>query len=139
MADTESLGRRYALEFWNEGKLEFADEAFAPDHEYHDPMVPGLPAGPEGVKQRRAAYMSVVPDAKVELQDVVATDDAVVLRWTWAGTHGGEFMGKPPTNRPVKTSGMHLLKVRDGKIVETWVEYDSAGIFNQMGIIALPG
>jgi predicted ester cyclase len=49
--------------------------------------------------------MPVVPDAKVTLEDVVATDDAVVLRRTWGGTHGGEFLGAPPTNKPVRISG----------------------------------
>lgn len=139
MADAETIGTRYATDFWNDGDESVVDEYFASDHVYHDPMVPGLPPGPEGVKQRRAAYMSVVPDAKVTLEDVVATDDAVVLRWMWGGTHGGEFLGTPPTNKPVSTSGMHLLKIRDGKVVETWVEYDSAGIFNQMGVVSLPG
>ena len=139
MADIEALGRRYAEEFWNEGNLDFADEAFAPDHQYHDPLLPDLPPGPEGVKQRRGIYMSVIGDAKVDLKDLVASDDAVVLRWSWGGTHTGEFMGQPPTNEAVETTGMHMLKVRDGKIVETWVEYDSAGFMNQTGVISLPG
>ncbi len=139
MADAETIGRRYATDFWNDGDESVVDEYFASDHEYHDPRIPGLPTGPEGAKQRRAAYMSVVPDGKVTLEDVVATDDAVVLRWNWDGTMGGEFLGAPPTNRPVHTSGMHILKLRGEKVAETWVEYDSAGIFDQMGVISLPG
>lgn len=131
----EELARGYAIDFWTDGRSAFADEAFAPDAAYHDPMLPGLPPGPEGARQRKAAYESALSESHVDVHDVVAADDAVAMRWTYRGRFTGPFMGREPSGQTVVITGMHVMHVRDGRIAETWVEYDSAGFLRDIGVL----
>jgi predicted ester cyclase len=73
------------------------------------------------------------------LDDVLdsAEEDTVVYRFTARGTHKGPFMGVPPTGRRVRVVGIGIDRFRDGKMIERWVQYDSAGLLQQLG--ALPG
>jgi steroid delta-isomerase-like uncharacterized protein len=132
----EELARGYADEFWTKGRDGFVDEAFAPDAAYHDPMVPGLPRGPEGARQRKAAYESALAESHVDIDDVVAQDDRAAMRWTYTGRFVGEFMGRQPTGEPVRVTGMHFFRVRDGLIAEAWVEYDSANFLRNIGVVS---
>ncbi|MDH3227594.1 MAG: ester cyclase [Thermoleophilia bacterium] len=133
MSDVD-LVESYAEEVWNQGKHELIDELFANGHQYHDPLLPDLPSGPEGVHQRVITYMSAFPDAKVTLDDLFASGDKVLLRWTWGGTNTGEVMGISATGKPATTTGMHLCKCSGGKIRETWVQYDALGLLQQIGL-----
>jgi steroid delta-isomerase-like uncharacterized protein len=132
----EELARGYADQFWTQGRDGFVDEAFAADAAYHDPMLPGLPAGPQGARQRKATYESALADSSVEINDVVAQDDRVAMRWTYTGRFAGEFMGSQPTEQTVRVTGMHFFRVRDGRIAETWVEYDSANFLKDIGVVS---
>src|SRR5437763_1055422 len=97
----EELVRGYADRFWNQGESGYADEAFSPDAVYHDPMVPGLPPGPDGARQRKAAYESGLSDHHVVVHDLLTTDDRAAARWTYTGRFSGEFMGQAPTGETI--------------------------------------
>jgi steroid delta-isomerase-like uncharacterized protein len=131
----EELARGYADAFWTQGRDAFADEAFAPDARYHDPMLPELPPGPAGARQRKAAYESALSGSAVEVHDLIADGERAAMRWTYTGRFAGAFMGRPPTGEPVSITGMHFMRVRDGRIAETWVEYDSAGFMRTIGVL----
>jgi steroid delta-isomerase-like uncharacterized protein len=133
----EELARGYVEEFWNQDRQAFLEEAFAPDAEYHDPMLPGLPGGPEGPRQRKATYLSALSDEQVVIEDLVADARAAAVRWTFTGRFTGEFMGRAPTGEQVRVTGIHFFRVRDGKIAGVWVEYDSAHFLNDIGVIDL--
>ena len=55
-----------------------------------------------------------------------------VKRWTASGTHSGELAGIPPTNNPVRFSGVSTYRFRDGRIVESWYVYDLFGLVQQL-------
>ena len=133
----EELARGYVEEFWNRDRQGFLEEAFAPDAEYHDPMLPSLPAGPEGPRQRKATYLAALSDQRVVIEDLVADGGAAAVRWTFMGRFMGEFMGRAPTGDEVRVTGIHFFRVRDGKILGVWVEYDSAHFLNDVGVISL--
>jgi steroid delta-isomerase-like uncharacterized protein len=80
---------------------------------------------------------SAFPDIKRPVEDLVAAGDKVVARWTSFGTHSGEFMGVPATGRFLRTSGITIFRLEDGKIVEEWSESDMLGMLQQVG--AIPG
>jgi predicted ester cyclase len=138
MADREATARRYADEVWNGDDLDVIDEIFSATHHYADPMLPDLPPGPEGVRQRVNTYRSAFPDCRVTLDDVSAAGDTVVARWTWGGTNTGSLMGGPPTGLHVRITGMHWLRFAGDRIDETWVQADNLGLLMQLGIVALP-
>lgn len=137
MGDALSLGQRYAQEVWIERRMDVIDELFSDDHVYHDALLPDLPKGPEGVRQRVGVYLTAVPDATLSVEESIEDGDAAVLRWTWGGANTGVLMGIPPTGKSATTTGMHMVHVRGGKIVETWVSFDAVGFLQQLGLVAI--
>jgi len=76
----------------------------------------------------RAAF----PDLSVRIDEQVADEAKVVTRKTFTGTHGGEFMGAPPTGRPVSWEVIDILTFRGGKIAEHRVILDRLAIQEQL-------
>jgi predicted ester cyclase len=54
------------------------------------------------------------------------------------GTHQGEFMGVPPTGREVEMTGIVPERVGGGKVTESWVDRDSPGLMQQLGVLPVP-
>jgi len=138
MSDMTRIAMRYAEEVWNQGNLRATDEIFADGHVYHDPMMPGLPAGPEGVRTRVRSYMEAFPDARVDIAEVIASGDVVAARWTWGGTNTGPLMGGPATGRPARIEGMHWFRFEGDRIAESWTQADNVGLLAQLGLVDLP-
>lgn len=84
----------------------------------------------------RAATVDVgfkaFPDLRVEIEDMVAEGDKVVVLWTQRGTHLGPFLDNPPTGKPVAYSGINLFRVVEGKIVEDTPHWDFRVIVDQI-------
>ena len=54
------------------------------------------------------------------------------------GTHKGEFRGLAPSGREVTMSGIDIIRLAEGKMVEDRVEVDQLGMMQQLGVIASP-
>jgi predicted ester cyclase len=48
------------------------------------------------------------------------------------------MFGRPPTGRPVPIEGYDILRIRDGKIIEAWIEQDRIGLLRQIGAVPDP-
>jgi predicted ester cyclase len=72
---------------------------------------------------------------RINIEDIIAADDKVVVRWSSHGTHRGEMQGIPPTNRPMTMTGMAIYRFAGGKIVEEWMNNDTLGMLRQLGVI----
>jgi predicted ester cyclase len=83
----KELVTRMIDEIFNRGNVDKADEFLASDFVEREELPPGLPPGREGVKQLAIMMRSAFPDLKGTIEDAVAEDDKVVVRWTCAGTH----------------------------------------------------
>jgi SnoaL-like polyketide cyclase len=86
-AYNELLGRRYFEEVWNQGKLDVLNELLAPNYVNHTPSTPDPPPGPAGLKPIVQAIRQAFPDLHYELEDLIATDEKVVMRVRMTGTH----------------------------------------------------
>ena len=62
----------------------------------------------------------------------------MVTRWTGRGTHQGELMGVPPSGNRTEVSGITINRISEGKIAETWTNYDALGMMQQIGAIPSP-
>lgn len=51
------------------------------------------------------------------------------------GVHKGEFMGLPPTGKPITMTGIEIFRIENDKIVELWGEANLLGLMMQLGII----
>lgn len=69
---------------------------------------------------------------------VLPVDDKVVVLLTLRGTHIGDFLGIPATNKEVTWTSIEIFRFEDGKIAERWVQADTAGLMRQLGV-QLPG
>lgn len=89
----------------------------------------------EHAKETATLYLLAVafPDSRMGVERTVAEGDKVVVSLTFSGTHRGEFMGHPPTGREVTGKGTITFRIVDGKIVETWHDFDLGGLLQQLG------
>lgn len=136
--ENKALVRRWFEEIFNQQDFDVAEEIVARDHVDHDPALPDTPPGPEGVKQSVGLYHGAFPDAHITIEDQIAEGDRVVTRWTGRGTHRGDLMGVPPSDNRVTVAGVTINRISDGKIAESWDNYDALGMMRQVGAIHSP-
>jgi steroid delta-isomerase-like uncharacterized protein len=130
----KTLPQRVFNEILNEGRLEVADEIVAPDFRLHSPTRPEPFEGPDGFKQFVTDLRDGFPDLSVTIDQIIAEGDVVSIRSHVAGTHLGTYRGIPPTGRRIAQTQLHMFRVADGQIQETWQEIDGLGIMQQLGI-----
>jgi steroid delta-isomerase-like uncharacterized protein len=128
----KALMARFIEQVWNRGNLAVADEIFHPDHT--SPSAPTLPPGPEGTKVIATAFRNAFPDFHMTIDAIAAEDDRVAARFIETGTHQGELFGIPPTGKTVKFSEIGILRIADGKVVESWYDVDMLGLMGQLGV-----
>lgn len=134
-ADNKAVFRRYFEEVLNAGNLALVDDLIARGYVSHYPTGYDFGGGPEGVKQIVSAVRTGFPDVHFTVEDVIAEGDKVVGRWTFRGTHQGDFMGILPTGRKVSVMGIAIYRIARGKIAEAWVAWDSLGLLQQLGAV----
>lgn len=77
------------------------------------------------------------PDVQVNVEEMIAEGDKVVIRLTVTGTHKGVLMGTiQPTGKPATWTGIDILGIKNGKIVERWSQRDLLGLMRQIGVVS---
>jgi steroid delta-isomerase-like uncharacterized protein len=137
--ENKAVVRRYIEEAFNKNNPSLVDELCSPNYRHHDPGTPTAQSGPAALKQVISIYHSAFPDVRVTIEEQIAEGDQVVTRWTAQGTHRGELMGIAPTGRQVKVSGMQMDRITGGKFAESWVNWDTLGMMQQLGVVSAPG
>jgi steroid delta-isomerase-like uncharacterized protein len=107
------------------------DEVVSPEFISHD-WPEGSATGPKAFREFYSMIRSVAPDARYEVDDLVAEGDRVVVRWRMLGTHKGEFRGIAATGRAIVLNGIAIYRVEDGKLRERWVVSDLQGVLEQI-------
>jgi steroid delta-isomerase-like uncharacterized protein len=135
MRNPETLARLYA-EIMNGHDAARFSELVAEDYVNHNPFVePGL----AGVITFMGAWFAGIPDTRVTVEDVIASGDKVVGRYSYTGHHTGHFMGVPPTGAAVSMRSIDIWRVRDGLFVEHWDELNTLEVFQQIGAVQMRG
>jgi steroid delta-isomerase-like uncharacterized protein len=109
-----------------------ADAIIAPDFFDHT-NPPGMQHGIEGHKAIVRLFHDAFPDMFWKIEDMIAEGDRVVTRTTMTATHLGDFFGIPPTGKHVTLTGVHVLRIADGRIAEHWGNNDDLGLMQQLG------
>jgi steroid delta-isomerase-like uncharacterized protein len=128
------LVRRWFQEVWNEGRMETVYELLSPDgvargQRGANKDIRGPKEFDQFVREIRGAF----PDIKVTVEDIFAADDKVVMRWSAIMTHTGDALGMPATGRTVRSQGITIARIVNGKIVEGWDSWDQLGMLEQIG------
>ena len=132
---------RHVLEENNKGKaaaMAVMDELYATDFVMHGSTESEDVHGLKDVKQSMSEYFNAFPDIHYTLDDIVVEGDKAVVRCTVTGTHKGEFMGIPPTNKKVTVWAMSIYRIAGGKFVESWEMMDTLGMMQQLGVVPTP-
>ena len=129
--DMNKLAEDYVRVWDVSARAGIADGLYAPDVVDHNPL-PGQGPGLDGIKQLVAVYHAVFPDLSVSTDDVVISGDRVVVRWTATGTHQGDQLGVPATGKHVRLTGIDILRIEDGRIVERWGETNGLEMMQQI-------
>ena len=135
---SSDTARRFFKEVWTDGKLDLVDELFAPDYVGHSSGSEEPIRGPEGVKEYVGRLLGAFPDLGMTVEDQIADGDSVATRWTARGTHGGDLMGIEATGRTATVTGITIQRIRDGKIVAGWTNWDTLGLLGQLGVAPQP-
>ncbi|GAB2784635.1 ester cyclase [Rhabdobacter roseus] len=104
----------------------------APDFYIDRSAVPEAIKGEEGLHTQMDMLYGAFPDLKLEVVDVVAEGDKVVVRFAAPGTHQDTFAGIPATGRTAIWKGLVMYHVVDGKIKEAWANWDDWGLIEQL-------
>ncbi|HEY0101831.1 MAG TPA: ester cyclase [Pyrinomonadaceae bacterium] len=135
--DPKAVVSRWFEEVWNKGREEAIDELFAEDGVAHGLAdETGEPLrGASGFKPFFRNFRSAFPDIEVVVEDAIAEGDKVAARCRVRATHAGDSLGFAATQRAIEFTGMTFLRVRDGKIVEAWNNFDFLGLRQQLGAL----
>jgi steroid delta-isomerase-like uncharacterized protein len=80
-------------------------------------------------------FYGAFPDMHHDVEQVIAEENAVMVRFVLRGTQTGPFFGIPATGRSVAVPAHVLLRVRDGKVAELLGIFDEAGMLRQLGVL----
>lgn len=123
------------LDLIDERKLDAAFQLYAEDYIYHGPGGQEL-RGRDGIRGLWDVYLTGFPDLSSTVEDMISQGDKLVLRWTIRGTHTGEFLGVPASNRKITLPITEIFRIADGQFVEAWDQYDRMTVMQQIGAIA---
>src|SRR5450432_1352877 len=131
-----AMVRRFIHDVWNKGIMDAADILVHP--KCIDATYPEFPVGPAGTKLAVMMFRNAFPDLHMFIEDIVAEEDVVAIRFVLAGTHSGIFMDIAPTGKAIEVGGCSIFHFGDGQIIERWQEFDMLGLFGQLGLGANP-
>lgn len=135
--ENRALLHRWFEEVWNKGRAEAIDEMFAEDgiaHGLADETGAQL-RGPAGFKEFHQKFRGAFPDIVVTVEDTVAEGDKVAARCSVRAKHTGDHLGFAATQKPMEITGMTFVRIRDGKIVEGWNNFDFMSMYKQLGAL----
>ncbi len=93
-------------------------------------------AGHDGARQFFKVYVTAFPDLHLDLEQTLAVDPHIVVRWRLTGTHFGPLGDIPPTGRKVGLHGCSVIEIKSAKAGHAWIYFDNAHLLRQIG--ALP-
>ena len=135
MSEENEAAVRLFWEGFNAHNLDMWDQACTPNFINHDPGLPTPHADLQTLKQTIGGMLAAFPDMSASEEDLVAAGDKVVVRREFRATHKGEFMEAVPTDKQVTFTGIFICRLTGGKIAEQWVNFDTLGLLQQIGVV----
>jgi steroid delta-isomerase-like uncharacterized protein len=124
---------RAALEAaFGRGELDALDTYFSSDVILHEPGQEPM-RGRAELRRALQGLRTAFPDFQFSIQDQLAEDGRLAIRYVGEGTHQGEFMGIPATGRKISYTGMLIVRLDDERIAEFWAQPDLLGVLRQLG------
>ena len=136
--ENKELLRRWFEEVWNKGRADAIEELFDENGIAHgladDPSQPLK--GPSDFRPFHTTFREAFPNMIIVVEDMVAEGDKVAARCSVRGKHEGEFLGRAATQSPVEFTGIAIVRIDNGKIVEAWNNFDFMAMYKQVGLLS---
>jgi len=133
----KALVQRWFDEVWNKGRAEAIEEMFDEYGIAHglseDPANPIT--GPRDFRPFHTLFREAFPNMMIVVEDMIAEGDKVAARCSVRARHEGEFLGRSATDSPVEFTGITIVRIDNGKIVEAWNNFDFMTLHRQVGLI----
>ncbi|MGG5820215.1 ester cyclase [Falsiroseomonas sp. HW251] len=130
------LMRLWFQEVWNERRADRIDALAAPGCVIHNIDETGGDAhGPAALRAFQARILAAFPDIWITMHEVIESGEIAAGRWSAKLTHSGDGLGVDPTGKAVTLTGMSMARVRDGRIVESWDEWDRMRLSLACGMV----
>jgi steroid delta-isomerase-like uncharacterized protein len=98
--------------------------------------IEGLPQTKEGVTQFFTMLLAAFPDVRMNVEDIIESEDTAWARIRVTGTNDGEFMGMPATGKPVDFQAVDIVRFNDeGTAAEHWGVTDTMTMMQQLGVV----
>jgi steroid delta-isomerase-like uncharacterized protein len=133
----KAIIRHHVESIFNQHDLSELDQWIVPGYIYHAMGQDIL--GAEGYTATVQPLWEGFPDARNEIQQMVAEGDRVATLFKAFGTHNGEFFGVAPSGKPIEIYGITIERIVDGKRYEGWGVPDMLGLMQQIGAVPAPG
>jgi predicted ester cyclase len=125
-----NLGKRWFDEVWNQGRRDAIPAMFPPHGILHDGRHSTL--GPDAFYLFFDRMTAAFSDLKITVEDTFAEGDKLCLRWSCTAKHTGTGMSFPPTHKDIHVTGISIMRVAGGQIVEAWQNWDMLGMLEQI-------
>ena len=135
MEANKQLVKQFVQQVKNERKLDKLGDYFAADYKENNETVAAFGPGITGYQNFLGHLFAAFPDDRVEIELITGDGDMVSYRARETGTHKGEFLKIPATNKSATWTEIQFFRIKNGKIVEHWVDVDIFSWFQQLGII----
>jgi steroid delta-isomerase-like uncharacterized protein len=128
---------RAGWDAWNAHDVAAALKTVDEHHVWESDTLPAPVVGREAYSQAMQMYITAFPDLHFTVDQIFASGDIVVSRYTATGTHRAALMSIPATNRHAEVHGCTIAEFRDGKALRTWGYWDTGYLLRQLGV--MPG
>jgi steroid delta-isomerase-like uncharacterized protein len=130
----------YIDEVWNQGNVDVLGDVAAEGIIYHDTTLAEDVVGVQGVSALITNYRAAMLDFTYSIDSMTADEDRVWAQITASGTHTSALelpdgVSIPASMNTATWSVTVVSQFEDGKIVETWIQADSLGFMQQIGIM----
>jgi predicted ester cyclase len=135
--ENKAIVRRFFEELLSTDNFAVADEILSRGFRFYfagSPVAMDLQSYMEFLAARRSAF----PDRRFVVEEMIAEGDKVSARFTMRGTHKGELRGIAPSGKEVTMTGIDMIRLEEGKMVEDRVEVDQLGMMYQLGAVKSP-
>jgi steroid delta-isomerase-like uncharacterized protein len=135
--DNKALIREFVARVLSGGDIDATGDYFHSDMVEEVPF-PGQGPGLDGLKGTLTGMRRAFPDMKWSVEEQIAEADKVLTRFIWSGTHKGDFLGIPATNRSVCVWGMVIDRFEGRKVKSTRILMDTMSMMVQLGVVPAP-
>ncbi|UJR84349.1 ester cyclase [Sandaracinus amylolyticus] len=129
----QDIVRALLEDTYSKGKVELVSQLCADEFVAHDPLMGRMDR--KGFEEQVKMYRRAFPDAKMEVVEQICSGDRVITKWRASGTHQAELMGIPATNKRAQVEGVSIDRIVNGKVVESYAQWDAMGLMRQLGVM----